>query len=521
MAQVNLDNTTPLTTLDGAITDSALTLDVAAGAGATMPTVPFVLGIGDEALLCTAVASDTLTVTREFDGTRAAAHADGDTVTHVHTAKFFGLLPDDTDGSYHAQGDIDLDGNSLIGGIDVLNDLDDVDTSGQSDGDLLSLDAGVLSQITGLTPTITVDSTNGGAASNLYDSDTATYWRTNLRWLSGSPWCMFDLGSARQIDEVQIYVGTGGDAAEQVEVLSSDDGATWVSRGTTTGLKGTAGWKTLAITGASARYWKLSASSSTDTAYRWSLYEVTFWESSDVWKPVSIDCGADWSPILDVKTTADDPPDDEFDSTTLDSKWTAAAGSSGTVSFLETGDVSKYDLASRPGTLLLQAGNDGTQKVDLYQTFTLADGKSIIAALSFGAVFDSSAADNDFWLGIALNSDTSSYDASSDCMKLQMEVQAKTQPAVFNYDGSTTYGQIDYMGPASRFYLRIARVGTTYYGFYSPDGSAWVGMGSKTLATAPTLLRLFFDNKGSAGDPVPIAAVDWIRLGTNDLDPWS
>jgi hypothetical protein len=56
-----------------------------------------------------------------------------------------------------------------------------------------------------------------------------------------------------------------------------------------------------------------------------------------------------WSPILDHKPGAADTPDDEFDSTTLDGKWTAVSGSSGTVDLAETGEVTKYDLTTRPG----------------------------------------------------------------------------------------------------------------------------------------------------------------------------
>ena len=66
--------------LDGAITDADVTLDVATGEGANFPATSdgdFWVSIDAEILLCTSRAADTLTVTRAQQGTAAAAHDDG------------------------------------------------------------------------------------------------------------------------------------------------------------------------------------------------------------------------------------------------------------------------------------------------------------------------------------------------------------------------------------------------------------------------------------------------------------
>ncbi len=76
--------------LDGAITDADVTLDVATGEGANFPATAdgdFWVSIDAEILLCTSRAADTLTVTRAQQGTAAAAHDDGAAVELRITAE--------------------------------------------------------------------------------------------------------------------------------------------------------------------------------------------------------------------------------------------------------------------------------------------------------------------------------------------------------------------------------------------------------------------------------------------------
>lgn len=81
-------NLAPETNLDGAVSSSATTISVVSAAG--YPSAPFTLSLdGVEIVLVTAVSSNTLTVTRGFDGSIAAAHADNVPVKHVLTADDF------------------------------------------------------------------------------------------------------------------------------------------------------------------------------------------------------------------------------------------------------------------------------------------------------------------------------------------------------------------------------------------------------------------------------------------------
>ena len=77
---------------------------------------------------------------------------------------------------------------------------------------------------------------------------------------------------------------------------------------------------------------------------------------------------------LEFGKTATDTPDDEFDTGSLDGKWTAVSGSSGTVDLLGT-TGSTYDFTTRSGELLMQGYNGAA--VELRQDYTLPDGNSI------------------------------------------------------------------------------------------------------------------------------------------------
>lgn len=77
------------TTLGADITDSATSITVAATTG--FPAVDFILALdygeaAQELVLVTNVSGTTLTVTRGYDSTAAAAHTNGAAVRHVHSA---------------------------------------------------------------------------------------------------------------------------------------------------------------------------------------------------------------------------------------------------------------------------------------------------------------------------------------------------------------------------------------------------------------------------------------------------
>lgn len=96
MSTINIVDAVPVSTLDGAINNSVTSLDVAAGDGASFPSVPFAIQIDDEGMLVTAKSTDTFTVTREYTGT-AASHEDNRPVIHVATAVNHIPVDDTTD----------------------------------------------------------------------------------------------------------------------------------------------------------------------------------------------------------------------------------------------------------------------------------------------------------------------------------------------------------------------------------------------------------------------------------------
>lgn len=62
--------------------DTSLTVASVSGA----PAVDFRILIDTELLMVTGISTNTFTITRGIEGTTAATHADGATVTHVLTA---------------------------------------------------------------------------------------------------------------------------------------------------------------------------------------------------------------------------------------------------------------------------------------------------------------------------------------------------------------------------------------------------------------------------------------------------
>lgn len=233
---------------------------------------------------------------------------------------------------------------------------------------------------------------------------------------------------------------------------------------------------------------------------------------------------AGYSPILDHKPTTD-TLDDEFDSTTLDAKWTAVSGSVGTVNLLETGNVSKYDLTTRPGWVLMQAGSAGTEVVELLQDITLADGESVIAAFAPAALTDVAIANNELLFGLSLNGNDTAWDNTTTTGAVQVLFDFDVDLATIDFGEFGGGGMVGVKTPIGAWghivYLRITRSTLNYYGSYSMDGSTWVQLGAEALSSAANNIWLFCESRAAYGDPVPIVAVDWIRQGTNGLDPWS
>lgn len=228
--------------------------------------------------------------------------------------------------------------------------------------------------------------------------------------------------------------------------------------------------------------------------------------------------GGVWSPWLDVKDSTD-TPDDTFAGSSLDGKWTVAAGSPGTVDLTSATNQGIYDLSTRPALLVQTRGNGN--HVRFYQSYELPDGKSIIVKFTPGS-WGTSSTNNVAWTGIGLNSSTTSPDTGTH-VRLLMDPQSTGVVRILAYDGSIVLGESDtFAHPTTPLYFRIHRSGTSYLCFVSTRGDAWIYMGAKTISPAATTIWLYQDSLANAptGAPGYISYFDWIRQGSAGIDPW-
>jgi hypothetical protein len=213
-----------------------------------------------------------------------------------------------------------------------------------------------------------------------------------------------------------------------------------------------------------------------------------------------------------------DTPDDDFTADTLDGKWTLVDGASGTVDLLGTaGNI--YDLTTRDSYLLVQAING--DEFQIRQDYTLPDNSSIILALSPAVSMDGAPAItiNEIWAGMALNDNDGGFNSGT--YQLLFFGAASNTFRCQHYNGSTRGSTpVGACPTGQKLYLRFSRADLTYYAFMSVDCETWVPMGSVTVAGAYTNIWIFVDSQATVGTPTPIQAFDWIRLGTNSVDPW-
>lgn len=227
-----------------------------------------------------------------------------------------------------------------------------------------------------------------------------------------------------------------------------------------------------------------------------------------------------WS--LDYKPTVDDI-DDEFNTSTLNSKWTAVDGTAGTVTLRDTGTTGIYDLATRPGTLLMQIGAAANDSVLLRQDATLADGASVVVSLAGGFDWVAAISSNEFAVGLGLN-DTDTGVEDGDDLQFILDADAGLVTIDGVHSGrSADIGVADAgreYGGGDPIYLRIVRSTLTYHLHWSyGKGSSWNYKGSRTVSTALNNLWLFAEARATITNSMVIA-VDWFRQGGNAFDPW-
>jgi hypothetical protein len=235
--------------------------------------------------------------------------------------------------------------------------------------------------------------------------------------------------------------------------------------------------------------------------------------------PTAIDFNAVNAIDLPKKTV--NAKDDEFDTGTLDGKWTVTSGSLGTVSLLASSSAGIYDLTSKPGALLFQVNHN---RVALRQNAALENGESLVGCFSFTALADSPTAwgSSEQSIRMGLTSGPSSIvDGTGIRMELAIPPD-KLSLRLMNANGTRNElpeePGVALMG--RRFYLRIHRVSNTYYGFYSSNGDSWVSLGFQNIAGTMAYIWIDIYSHLSAGAQVPIQTCEWIRIGSSAIAPW-
>lgn len=215
--------------------------------------------------------------------------------------------------------------------------------------------------------------------------------------------------------------------------------------------------------------------------------------------------------------------DDEFNAQTLDAKWTVIAGSHARIDLLEGNNVARYDLVTRTGCLLIQVGSAATQEVQLRQDYTLADGESVILAISPAMHLGSVTAD-ELQIGLGLNSDDSFYSAGSthfEFYAVETDSTPDIQASPTGHSGGQGSVTVTLTNAISRtLFLRMSRSSLFYHPSFSFDGMSWSPLGGSSFAAAHNNLWIFARNAGTTGTPIPVQAIHWIRSGVNSVDPW-
>lgn len=241
--------------------------------------------------------------------------------------------------------------------------------------------------------------------------------------------------------------------------------------------------------------------------------------------------GADLEiPTLFQSTKASaDTPDDEFDGTSLNGKWTKVDGTeTGIGNLLASTGAGLLEVGERPGWLAMQVGTAAGDSVELRQDYTLPDGACIVAYMSVPIDWSAAAvANNEIWAGIGVNdNDTGIFSGTSgqtahmlfdtDVGGYRLIGLSATTPTYIGINN----GSADSFANGG-FFFRIDRSGLNYDLFWSIDGFSWNYVGRKTMATAANNVWLWAWCNATMGQRMTVW-VPWIRQGTALAhDPWT
>ena len=200
---------------------------------------------------------------------------------------------------------------------------------------------------------------------------------------------------------------------------------------------------------------------------------------------------------------------DEFNSTALNVAWTAVGIASGTVSFLETGAVDEYDLATFPGWLAFQTDDNGNSvnlsTIAVRKAWAPGTGPwSVIARVT---ALNLSQTDKNQAIGIMVSDDTTPTNYTN--LTWGMESTGDRRILFRNQGGNIVDDTVE--DDERHYYLALVRetAGGTTAAWASYDGLGWFKIG--TTATATAVAYLWIGILQQTPTVRPIYMCDFIR----------
>lgn len=235
------------------------------------------------------------------------------------------------------------------------------------------------------------------------------------------------------------------------------------------------------------------------------------------------------SVALPDKTSASQAIDDDFNSTSLDVKWTVVGGGiAGTANLVNESALANsiYDLTSIPGRLLLQ-NRGGDTTFGIRASYTLPQNRSVI--LKFSPTITFNEVDNNSpMLTLSLTDSTTDPEAGTNRVYLIMdpgasELRILTAGTVGGFSDTTFATSMPLGGLSDTMYFRICRsnlVTNKFITMFSINGNSWTIMNNFTLAGTPNILWIANQcDSAYTTFPTPIQTVYWVREYSNDVIP--